>query len=119
MENLASTAHDALVPQLESLPAIASVRLRGMRDQELRIRPDPARLSAAKISNERIEQAITSATSSRSMGTVMDIGGTQGVSLRGSANLDSGWSELPGWSARGRLALRALYQFCRHTKLNR
>jgi hypothetical protein len=25
-------AHDALVPQLESLPAVAAVRLRGMRD---------------------------------------------------------------------------------------
>ena len=86
LENLAIAAHDALVPQLESLPAVASVRLRGMRDQELRIRPDPARMAAAKLTIERIEQAITSATSSRTMGMVMDVSGTQGVSLRGSAS---------------------------------
>jgi len=86
LADLSIAAHDALVPQLESLPSVASVRLRGLRDQELRIRPDPARLAAAKLTNERIEQAITSATSSRTMGTVMDVSGTQGVSLRGSAN---------------------------------
>jgi hydrophobic/amphiphilic exporter-1 (mainly G- bacteria), HAE1 family len=86
LENLSIAAHDALVPQLESLPAVASVRLRGLRDQELRIRPDPARMAAAKLTIERIEQAITSATSSRTMGMVMDVSGTQGVSLRGSAN---------------------------------
>lgn len=86
LENLSIAAHDALVPQLESLPAVASVRLRGLRDQELRIRPDPARMAAAKLTIERIEQAITSATSSRTMGTVMDVSGTQGVSLRGSAS---------------------------------
>ncbi|MBA3698307.1 MAG: efflux RND transporter permease subunit [Planctomycetes bacterium] len=86
LENLSVAAHDALVPQLESLPAVASVRLRGLRDQELRIRPDPARMAAAKLTSERIGQAITSATSSRTMGTVMDVSGTQGVSLRGSAS---------------------------------
>lgn len=33
------------------------------------------------------------------------------IGLRGSANQDSAWSELPARAARGRLALSALYQF--------
>ena len=82
LENLSLAAHDALVPQLESLPAVAAVRLRGMRDHELRIRPDPARMAAAKLTSERINQAITSATSSRTLGSVMDVSGAQGSRAR-------------------------------------
>ena len=85
LASLGSTAHDALLPQLESLPAIAAVRLRGRSEQELRLYPNAARMAAARVTNDAIQQAITSAISSRTLGNVTDINGTMQVSLSGTA----------------------------------
>ncbi len=86
IDSLAVTAHDTLVPQLESLTAVASVRLRGGREAELRIIPDPQRLAAAKLTAEAIDPAIIGAISTRTLGSVLSAAGQQQVSLSGSAN---------------------------------
>ncbi len=83
---IGTAAYDALVPQLESLPTIAAVRLRGRREQELRIYPDEARMSAARITGDALQKAITSAISSRMLGSVTDINGSMQVSLGGTVS---------------------------------
>jgi HAE1 family hydrophobic/amphiphilic exporter-1 len=81
---LAAIARDEFTPQVEGLSEVASVRLRGGRETEVRVIPDPSRLIAAGLSGPALEAAVRGAVSSRSVGTVLDQEGFRQVRLRGS-----------------------------------
>jgi hypothetical protein len=81
---LAAIARDEFTPQVEGLSEVASVRLRGGREVEVRIIPNPARMIAAGLTGVSLEAAVRGAVSSRSVGTVADQEGLRQVRLRGS-----------------------------------
>ncbi len=81
---LAAIARDEFTPQVEGLSEVASVRLRGGRETEVRVIPDPSRLIAAGLTGPLLEAAVRGAVSSRSVGTVLDQEGFRQVRLRGS-----------------------------------
>ena len=81
---LAAIARDEFTPQVEGLSEVASVRLRGGRETEVRVIPDPSRLISAGLTGPALEAAVRGAVSSRSVGTVLDQEGFRQVRLRGS-----------------------------------
>jgi HAE1 family hydrophobic/amphiphilic exporter-1 len=81
---LAAIARDEFTPQVEGLSEVASVRLRGGRETEVRVIPDPSRLIAPGLTGPALETAVRGAVSSRSVGTVLDQEGFRQVRLRGS-----------------------------------
>jgi len=86
LATLHAATRDALVPQVEGLSEIAAVRLRGGRESELRVEPDPVRLAAVGLTPEKLEAALRGAVSSRSVGSVLRPEGQQRVRLRGSVD---------------------------------
>lgn len=113
LTSLSLDAREKLLPRLEGLPEVASIRLRGLREKELLIRPDAKKMKAMTVTMNELTNAIRNGVSRHSIGEVETAEGDRNVKIIGASQHPS---QLPAAIIKDDITIGDLAEVKLHTQ---